>query len=151
MPYEPTQALHLPVLDFLQLELHLMESRPDATPDTFVAGLVRRWLEIDKERLELRKNGQPMRGYQWKNVFLPDGTRLRTSYGDTTEFAKVVGDHLLADDGQRVTPSVFANRHTKRRSAWRCVWLRFPGDDYWSRAIDCRTRFNDQLRKQSIT
>ncbi|MCC6069885.1 hypothetical protein ACFSQU_03000 [Massilia sp. GCM10020059] len=151
MAYEPKQAFHLPIEDFLKLELHLMESRPDAKPEAFVADLVRRWIAIDTQRLALRKNGPPMRGFQWKNVFLPEGTRLRTSYRHAAEFAKVVGDHIVSDEGARLTPSLFANRHTKGRNAWRFVWLRFPGDDYWSRATDCRRRFDDLAQTKTET
>lgn len=140
MPYEAKQALHLPVGDFLRLELHLMETRPDIRPEAFVTDLVQRWLAIDTERLMLRKNGRPVHGFQWKNLFLPDGTRLRTSYCHVAEFSKVSGDHIVSDDGTRLTPSQFANQHAKGRNAWRFVWLRFPGDDDWSRAADCRTR-----------
>ena len=151
MGYEAKQAVYLPVGDFMDLEFHLMDTRPGVKPDAFVTGLVKRWLAIEKERLALRQNGQAMRGFQWKNVFLPDGTSLRTSYHHTIEFAKVVSDRILSDDGEPLTPSLFANRHVKGRNAWRFVWLRFPGDDYWVRADDCRTRFDEQLLKQSKT
>ena len=146
MSYEATQALHLPVTDFLRLEFHLMETRPGMRPEAFVTDLVQRWIAIDTERLALRKNGPPIRGFQWKNLFLPDGTRLRTSYCHTTEFAKVQGDHIVSDDGARLTPSLFANRHAKGRNAWRFVWLRFPGNDDWSRAADCRTRLRQNFQ-----
>ena len=148
MAYESKQTIHLPLEDLLNLEFHLMETRPDVALDAFVTGLVRRWLAIDKERLALRKNGRALRGFQWKNIFLPDGTQLRTSYKHASDFAKVIGDHIVSDDGRRLTPSRFANRPTTGRNAWRFVWLRFPGDDYWSRAVDCRTRVNDLLQKQ---
>ena len=149
MEYESKQAVNFPTEDFLTLEFHLMETRPNVRPEAFVIDLVRRWLAFDKERLALRKNGRALRGFQWKNIFLPDGTRLRTSYCHATEFAKVIGDHIVSDDGARLTPSRFANRHAKGRNAWRFVWLRFPGDDYWSRAADYRSRFDDQVRKPS--
>lgn len=142
MAYEAKQSLSLPIVDYLRLELHLMETRPDVRPEAFVTGLVQRWLTIDTERLALRKNGPAMRGFQLKNIFLPDGTRLRTSYRHAVEFAKVVGDHIVSDDGTRLTPSLFANRHAKGRNAWRFVWIRFPGDEHWSRAADCRKRQN---------
>jgi len=80
----------------------------------------------------------PIRGFQWKNVFLPEGTKLRTSYRDTVEFAKVIGDHILSADGHPLTPSVFANQHATGRNAWRFIWLRFPGEGHWTRAADCR-------------
>ncbi len=88
MEYVSTQPVYLPACDFLNLEFHLMDTRPGVKPDAFVSELVKRWLALEMERLDLRKNGQPMRGFQWKNVFLPDGTNLRTSYRDTVEFAK---------------------------------------------------------------
>jgi hypothetical protein len=138
MTHEPKQVVRLPQADFLKLEFHLMETRPGIKPEAFVAELVQRWLAMDTERLALRKNGRALRGFQWKNVFLPDGTKLRTSYCESIEFAKVIGDHIVGDDGTRLTPSLFANRHARGRNAWRFVWLRFPGDDYWSRAADCR-------------
>lgn len=132
MTYEPKQAVLLPTADFLTLELHLMGTRPGVKPDAFVTELVQRWLAIETDRLAQNKNGRAMRGFQWKNTFLPDGTALRTTYGDTIEFAKVVGDHVVSDDGTSLTPSQFANRHARGRNAWRFVWLRFPGDDYVS-------------------
>jgi hypothetical protein len=149
MEYEFKQPVYLPICDFLSLEFHLMDTRPGVKADAFVTELVKRWLATEMERLALLKNGMAMRGFQWKTVFLPDGTNLRTSYHDTVEFAKVVGDHIFSDDGASLTPSLFANRHAKGRNAWRFVWLRFPSDDHWTRADNCRTRFDDLSRKQS--
>jgi len=62
-----------------------------------------------------------------------------------SEFAKVLGDRIVSDDGIPLTPSTFANRRANGRNAWRFVWLRFPGDEYWIRAADCRAR-TDELR-----
>ncbi|MRV74315.1 hypothetical protein GJ700_21650 [Duganella sp. FT92W] len=91
-----------------------------------------------------------MRSFQWKNIFLPDGTSLRTSHCGNVEFAKVVGDRIVSDDGTSLTPSLFANRYAKGRNEWRFVWLRFPGDDYRMRAADCRARFeNLQLQRSN--
>jgi hypothetical protein len=104
-----------------------------------------------KQPLAIRKNGRALRGFQWKNVFLPDGTHLRTSYLDSIEFAKVVGDRIRSDDGEYLTPSLFVNRHTTGRNAWRFVWLRFPGDDYWIRADNCRTSAAKKLQRHAIS
>lgn len=150
MAYEAKHPIYLPLLDYQNLQFHLMDTRPGVKPDAFVAELVQRWLAIEMERLALRKNGQAIRGFQWKNVFLPDGTNLRTSYHDTIEFAKVIGDRILSDDGKSITPSLFANRHAKGRNAWRFVWLRFPGNDYWIRADNCRARFAEQRQNRAM-
>ena len=138
MDHIATRPVHLPAAGLLDLEFHLMETRPDLTLEAFLMELLKRWLKLDKERTELRLNGQPIRGFQWKNVFLPEGTNLRTSYRGTVEFAKVVGDHILSADGRPLTPSVFANQHATGRNAWRFIWLRFPGEVRWTRAADCR-------------
>jgi hypothetical protein len=149
MEYEPKQAVYLPVIDYLNLEFFLMDARPGIKPDEFVADLVKRWLALETERLTLRNNGRAMHGYQWKNVFLPEGTQLRTRRGDDVAFAKVVGSKIIADDGVVLTPSKFANRKTKGRNAWRFVWLRFPGDEYWVRAANCRARAEVLWERQS--
>jgi hypothetical protein len=48
-----------------------------------------------------------------------------------------------------LTPSLLASRHTNGHNALRFVWLHFPGDGYWVRAANCRTRIDDQLRMRS--
>lgn len=149
MDFKPKQAVYIPYSDFLDLDLYLTEARPGARPDAFIAELVKRWLAIEKERLALRKKDCAPRGFQWKSVFLPEGTSLRTSYSANAEFAKVVGEHIVAEDEEALTPSLFANRHAKGRNAWRFVWLRFPGKDYWVRADDCRARYEERQQRQS--
>jgi hypothetical protein len=149
MEYEARQAVYFPVADLLELELHLLETHPGLKPEAFIKELVKRWLARDMERGVLRKNGPALRGFQWKTLFLPEGTLLRTSHYDKVEFAKVGGDHITTEDGATLTPSLFANRHVKGRNAWRFVWLRFPGDAYWVRADKCRERSGNPRRKQS--
>ena len=149
MAYEAKQAVYLPVTDFLTLEFYLMDARPGVKPDAFVTELVNRWLAVEMERKSMRERGHAMRGFKWKNVFLPEGTALRTSYYGTIEFAKVVGNQVVAEDGAKLTPSQFANRRAKGRNAWRFVWLRFPGNDYWIRAGISRMRSHEQQSRPS--
>jgi hypothetical protein len=78
-------------------------------------------------------------GYQWKQVFLPAGTRLRASFRRQPYFASVEGGEIQCD-GQNVSPSGFANlRGSGNRNAWKAVWLRFPGSPQWVLADACRT------------
>lgn len=82
---------------------------------------------------------QPDEGYQWKQVFLPHGTRLRASFGRQPYFATVENSEIKCD-GQSVSPSAFANlRGSGNRNAWKAVWLRFPGSAQWVLADACRT------------
>jgi hypothetical protein len=138
MGHEQKYPVYFPLSDMLNLKFHLRDTRPGVDPDEFVVQLVRRWLTLESERLTLRQEGKPLHGFQWKSVFLPDGTHLRSSYNRTVQFAKVVGDQIMAEDGEVVTPSEFANRHAKGRNAWRVIWIRFSGDAHWIRAADCR-------------
>jgi hypothetical protein len=78
---------------------------------------------------------------------VPEGTNLRTSYHHTNEFAKVIGDHILSDDGEALTPSQFANRHAQGRNAWRFIWLRFPGETDWVRATERRPHVREPQKK----
>ena len=79
-------------------------------------------------------------GYQWKRVFLPDGTLLRTVFDGKNYHAMVEGDHILYQD-KAVSPSGFVNAvGGMRRNAWRCTWIRFPDSDEWKLADTLRTR-----------
>jgi hypothetical protein len=68
MEFEAKQAIYIPVIDYLNLEFFLMDTRPGVKPGPFVVELVKRWLATETARLALR-NGQAIRGFQWKNVF----------------------------------------------------------------------------------
>jgi len=79
-------------------------------------------------------------GYQWKQVFLPEGTRLRASFGREPYFAIVKGMEIKFGD-LALTPSAFANlRGSGNRNAWKAVWLRFPGNEQWVLADVCRSK-----------
>ncbi|GJJ01926.1 hypothetical protein RugamoR64_24640 [Duganella rhizosphaerae] len=78
-------------------------------------------------------------GYQWKQVFLPEGTRLRASFDRKPYFATVVGAEIKYE-GHTVSPSCFANLHgSGNRNAWKAIWLRLPGSDEWLLADVCRS------------
>jgi hypothetical protein len=70
-------------------------------------------------------------GCQWKEVFLPEGTRLRACFGRQSWFAVVEGADIQYG-GYAISPSCFANLHgSGNRNAWKTLWLRFPGSDAW--------------------
>lgn len=94
-------------------------------------------------------------GYQWKQVFLPEGTRLRASFGRQPYFAVVEGAEIKYGE-RAISPSCFANlQGSGNRNAWKAVWLCFPGSDEWLLADICRSArqaaiarmFGDDLRK----
>lgn len=70
-------------------------------------------------------------GYQWKEVFLPEGSTLRASFDKKPYFATVRGAEIKYGD-HAVSPSCFANLYgSGNRNAWKAIWLRLPGSDAW--------------------
>jgi hypothetical protein len=79
-------------------------------------------------------------GYQWKSVFLPDGTLLRTVFGGKNHHCMVEADRLIYN-GKAISPSRFVNAVGGiRRNAWRCIWVLFPNTNDWKLADTLRGR-----------
>lgn len=78
-------------------------------------------------------------GFQWKEVFLPAGTRLRIVVKRRTFHAEVVGDQVIYN-GQAVTPASLVNQlASTKRNAWKHIWLLLPGECKWQLAESMRT------------
>jgi hypothetical protein len=78
------------------------------------------------------------RGYQWKTLFLPEGTWVRMAYRGDHEYAEVKGDHIMYR-GRAVSPNQFAlSQADSVRNAWYDLSLRFPGEKRWKRAFQLR-------------
>ncbi len=104
--------------------------------------------EIAAEAIDewVRRNdpeGVPMpahKGYQWKSLFLPDGTVLRTVFEGKNHHCVVESDQILYN-GQAVSPSGFVNAVGGiRRNAWRSTWILFPDARQWQLADALRPR-----------
>ncbi len=67
-------------------------------------------------------------GYQWKTLFLPEGTVLKSwSYGENN-YACVEGDQII-HNGRAVSPNQFAQSFARStRNAWQDLFIRRPGD-----------------------
>jgi hypothetical protein len=71
------------------------------------------------------------RGYQWKSLFLPEGTCLRFDYRHRTYHAEVRGDRIVYE-GKAYSPRQLLLHVTGTvRNAWRELWVRSPGDFRW--------------------
>lgn len=91
-----------------------------------------------------------VRGYQWKSLFLPDGTLLRTVFGGKNHHSLVENDSILYN-GQAVSPSGFINAvGGMRRSAWRCTWILLPETKEWKLADTMRTRERPRKERKTI-
>ncbi|WP_051293600.1 hypothetical protein [Pseudoduganella violaceinigra] len=94
---------------------------------------------LDKAKADgFRHRAATVHGYRWKNLFLPDGTRLRSDNYSECRYAVVDGDVVIFN-GQAVSPNRFNTLAPGMvRNAWRDIYLLFPGERKWKRAIDCR-------------
>jgi hypothetical protein len=92
---------------------------------------LREWME--------REYGQPGdSGYQWKELFLPHGTRLRIIHRGRCYMAQVDGNLLMAE-GKIVTPSAWATDVCGSvRNAWRDIYVRRNYREPWTHASDLR-------------
>jgi hypothetical protein len=79
-------------------------------------------------------------GYQWKHVFLPNGTLLRTIFNGKNFHCRVEDDEIVYD-GKKVSPSGFVNAvGGVRRNAWKMTWVLFPNSSIWKSADDLRPK-----------
>ncbi|USX28325.1 hypothetical protein NHH73_08590 [Oxalobacteraceae bacterium OTU3CINTB1] len=71
-----------------------------------VSSAIEFWL-AEQAKLATGCDPASVRGYQWKSLFLPEGTVLRSwSYGDHN-YARVEGDQII-HEGKSVSPNQFA-------------------------------------------
>ncbi|WP_295999336.1 hypothetical protein [Rugamonas sp.] len=107
------------------------------------------WLDQGTEDPPVRPVAEPAypRGYQWKSLFLPEGTILRSwSYGEHN-YACVEGDRII-HQGRAVSPNQFAQSFARStRNAWSDLFVRRPGDKQFKLARHLRRELAEQETK----
>ena len=131
IPIDTEQFLGL--VDFLR-------SNGDARdPIIAIADALDYWMDNASWKPELLTKSVS-RGYQWKNLFLPDGTEIRMQYKGAYSYAKVENDGIIYN-GKPISPSNLANTIAgSSRNAWRDLWIKRPGDADWCLADDLRSQ-----------
>jgi hypothetical protein len=87
------------------------------------------------------------RGYQWKELFLPEGTDVRMHFGGEAYHARVTGDAIVYE-GRRVSARQLTIAIAgDGRNAWRDLSLRLPGEKHFRPA--CLLRRNQQARMKA--
>ena len=95
-----------------------------------MAAAIAHWLAAQRDGSAAAASGGT-RGYQWKCLFLPEGSELRMHHAGASCFARVVGNDIVYE-GTRVTPRQFTLAVAgDGRNAWRDPWLRLPGEMGW--------------------
>lgn len=124
-------SLPISTATFLKLADYLRDYGDERSASQIATMAIDAWLAVAKGESSFVPS---VRGYQWKNLFLPERTEVRMLCGETYAYANVVGDQLVFD-GHAISPSQFASLiGGLRRSAWRDLWLRLPGTRQWKKA-----------------
>jgi hypothetical protein len=140
-----TIGVGVPTKVYLDLAYHLRKHGDMRSPDDIVALALRNWMAGGAKRPgrpggsgDIPAGGgsgaSAGRGYQWKELFLPEGTQLRMRYHGIWYYASVVHDRLIYA-GESVSPRDWGLMVTGGvRNAWRDVWLRRTASECWTRA-----------------
>jgi hypothetical protein len=135
--FEMTTIL-VPTHVHAQLMQFLKNMGDGRTAEQVVELALRVWMR-DECKTAQRPAFPAMRGYQWKSLFLPEGTVLRMEYKGQCYYAEVRGEHLMFE-GRAYSPRQLAIHISGCvRNAWREFWIRCPGDTMWHLA-DTRRR-----------
>jgi hypothetical protein len=148
----PLTSLHLPSEVFVALITHTGELYYGDKSEAVLSALIRKWIAATEPvsgnlRAALAEAAQSeaasAKGYQWKQLFLPNGTELRVTFHGRSTYAKVENEKIICD-GASITPSQLANANgCGTRNAWRAIWLRFPGTTRWELAARLRNAQGD--------
>lgn len=130
----------------LALDAHLRDEASALSLTDAVALAIRAWLADNAGTVAISESGEPAdadadaasRGYQWKELFLPEGTALRMRYADEVHHARVTGDAIVFR-GRRVSPRQLTLAIAgDGRNAWRDLSLRLPGEAHFRPACVLR-------------
>jgi hypothetical protein len=122
---------------FLELVEFLRSNSDPRDPTVVIADAIDYWISNASWKPELLSKSSS-RGYQWKNLFLPDGSEIRMQYKGAYSYAAIEGDELVYN-GKPISPSTLTNIIAgSSRNAWRDLWIKRPGDTDWSLADELR-------------
>src|SRR5471030_3031127 len=121
-----TMSVQLPTHTLLRLVERLRSRGGSQDISEAIGSAVQCWLDGQSDGSDFEAAGT--RGYQWKSLFLPEGTVLRSwSYGEHN-YARVEGDQII-HQGRSVSPNQFAQSFARStRNAWTDLFVRRPGD-----------------------
>lgn len=133
-----------------ELTMYLRKSGNTMSPAQAATAAIRAWIKAQEQSAPAAPAPAPAItcGYQWKNLFLPEGTELRMSTVGSTYHARVEGDDIIFN-GRKVSPRGLTLAIAgEGRNAWRDVWLKFPGERHFVPASRCR---REQQRAPAVS
>jgi len=141
-----TMSVQLPTHTLLRLVERLRSRGGSQDISEAIGSAVQCWLDGQSDGSDFEAAGT--RGYQWKSLFLPEGTVLRSwSYGEHN-YALVEGDEII-HKGEAVSPNQFARSFARTtRNAWFDLSIRRPGEKHFKMASVLRRELAAQLALQ---
>ncbi|HEX5345312.1 MAG TPA: hypothetical protein VFX55_22635 [Duganella sp.] len=131
----------LPAIVYDELRSYLRDSGSTLSPSEALIKAVQLWIA------KSRADAIPARGYQWKQLFLPEGTRIRMQVRGCWHTAAIIGDELVYK-GDPISPHQMAKQVAgEGRNAWREIWVLMPGQKRWTNAGHLRA----QLDREAAT
>ena len=131
------QLLQATTPSILALQQQLRDMRSPLSPTEAVSLAIDQWLAAQRDGNAAVAAGGT-RGYQWKCLFLPEGSELRMHYAGESYFARVAGNDIIYH-GQRVSPRQLTLAIAgDGRNAWRDLWIRLPDEKTWACAATMR-------------
>ncbi|UGQ45948.1 hypothetical protein [Massilia endophytica] len=114
---------------------HLRDTRSALNPAEAAELALQDWLTA--QRTANSGAGTP-RGYRWKQLFLPEGSKLRIWLHHEHSYAEVVGDELIYQ-GCPTSPNRFISCcESTHRNAWELIGVLLPGERVWKPAVVLR-------------
>lgn len=151
------QLLPVDTDTLLALNVHLRNTASECSASEVASQAIRAWLAASDgqrhgERGVADASAAPARtvpsGYQWKELFLPEGTELRMTYKSEVHHARVSGDAIV-HQGRRVSPRQLTIAVAgDGRNAWRDLSLRLPGERHFRPACLLRRNVQGKLAAQ---
>ncbi len=133
----PQMALPISIELYQQLAAASFSNGLEQEPWEIGASALREWMIRHRPETFAMPT---ISGYQWKSLFLPDGTLLRTSFNGNNFHCLVEKDRIRYD-GKEISPSGFANAvGGVRRNAWKVIWVLLPNTSTWKPANSLRAR-----------
>lgn len=131
-------SVQIPTEQFLRLADFLRSNSDMRDPVEMVSAAIEYWLDNASLKPELLSKTDT-RGYQWKNLFLAEGTQIRMQYKGEYFYAKIEGDKIIYGD-KMFSPGKLANTiaDNSSRNAWRDLWIKRPLDQEWRLAEEIR-------------
>ena len=135
---------------FITLVDFLRDQGSDRDPVRAVAIAIDYWIDNASWKQEdlMPELATKDKGFNWKNVFMPHGTRIRMKYSGDYYYAQVNGDYFEYEN-EVLSPNEFAKKVSNGvpKNAWAYLEIRRPNDDEWIPANTLRKSVPSSIDK----